>query len=142
MASNLETGKMGEHICMVTLMKLGVACEIVNLQTMDIVAHVNGQMLRVQVKTSMLKRNRKTRYEGGAPGYQFATSHSGKKKPLDASHCDIIAFVALELEKVLFMPISCFKGQVTKRFPPSKFHKDNVSSRSWEHCLDTIFLSD
>ena len=141
MRSNLETGKIGEHICMVTLMKMGVACEIVNLETMDIVAHVDGQMLRIQVKTSVLKRNRKTRWEGGAPGYQFSTAHSGAKKPLDSSHCDIIAFVAFEPETVLFMPITCFKGQVTKRFPPSKFEKQNISERSWQHCLDASFLS-
>lgn len=141
MRSNLETGKIGEHICMVTLMKLGVACEIVNLETMDIVAHVDEQMLRIQVKTSVLKRNRRERIGGGSPGYQFATCYGGSKKTLDSSHCDIIAFVAFESEKVLFMPISCLKGQVTKRFPPSKFDKEDVSLRSWHHCLDSIFLS-
>ena len=142
MRSNLATGKIGEHICMVTLMKMGVACEIVNLETMDIVAHVDEQMLRIQVKTSVLKRNRRSRPGGGTPGYQFATCYGGSKKTLDSSHCDIIAFVAFEAEKVLFMPISCLRGQVTKRFPPSKFEKDNISVRSWQHCLDCIFLSD
>tara|TARA_R100000773_G_C4208998_1_gene109055 strand:+ start:85 stop:513 length:429 start_codon:yes stop_codon:yes gene_type:complete len=142
MRSNLETGKMGEHICMVELMKMGVACEIVNLETVDIVAHVNKHLLRIQVKTSILKRNRKTRLGGGTPGYQFATCHGGKKTTLDSSHCDIIAFVAFDAEKVLFMPISCLKGQVTKRFPPSKFEKDDISIRSWRHCLDCVFLPD
>jgi len=139
--SNLETGKIGEHICMVTLMKMGVACEIVNLETMDIVAHIDEQMLRIQVKTSVLKRNRKERPGGGTPGYQFSTAYSGQKKPLTSSHCDIIAFVAFEAEKVLFMPVSCLKGAITKRFPPSKFDKEGLEARSWQHCLDCIFLT-
>ena len=72
-----EAGKLGEYICAVRLMKLGVSCEIVNLDTVDIVAYVDQQMLRIQVKSSLLKNQGQSK----SLGYQFATSYSGKKKP-------------------------------------------------------------
>ena len=139
--STVEHGKIGEHICMIRLLKMGISCEIVHIDTVDIVAYIDGSMVRVQVKTSTIKQNRKRGLNGGAPGYQFATSYSGKKKPLTEEHCDIVAFVALEAERVLFMPIGCLKNQVTKRMPPSKFEKEGLEERSWQHCLDAIFLS-
>ena len=120
---------------------MGVPCNIVHMDTVDIVAMVGTDIIRVQVKTSAIKRNRKRNYDGGSPGYQFATSYSGKKLPLTQEHCDVVAFVALEAERVLFMPAACLKNQVTKRLPPSKFEKDNIEERSWQHCLDSIFLS-
>lgn len=120
---------------------MGVPCEIVHMDTVDIVASVGRDILRIQVKTSTIKQNRKRGPDGGAPGYQFATSYTGKKLPLTPEQCDIIAFVALEAERVLFMPATCLKNQVTKRLAPNKFEKINLEERSWQHCLDSIFLS-
>ncbi len=139
MLNSFEAGKLGEHICMVRLMKLGYSCQIVNLDTVDIIINWQDVFLRVQVKSSILKGR------GGAKeahmGYQFATSHSGKKKPLTKKQCDIIAFVAVEPERVLFKPVECLKGQVTKRISPAKFIKDDLEQRSLQNCLDRIFLS-
>ena len=140
MLNNFEAGKLGEHICMTRLMKLGYSCQIVNLDTVDIIINYQETLLRVQVKSSVLKGR------GGTAknhmGYQFATSHSGKKKPLTKQQCDIIAFVAVEPERVLFKPVECLKGQVTKRISPTKFNKDGLEERSLQYCLDRIFLSD
>ena len=141
MATNIESGKIGEHICMVRLMKMGVACEIVNLETMDIVAHVGSEILRIQVKSSKLKTNGRGAGRN-SPGLQFAVSHTRKKIPLTKDECDIIAFVSLDQERVMFKPVECLKGQVTKRFVPQKFEKDRLEERSWQYCLDCIFLGD
>ena len=139
MLNNFEAGKLGEHICMTRLMKLGYSCQIVNLDTVDIIINYEETLLRVQVKSSVLKSR------GGAAknhmGYQFATSHSGKKKPLTREQCDIVALVAIEPERVLFKPVEFLKGQVTKRVSPTKFNKDDLEQRSLQHCLDAIFLS-
>jgi hypothetical protein len=139
MLNNFEAGKLGEHICMTRLMKLGYSCQIVNLDTVDIIINYEETLLRVQVKSSVLKGR------GGAAknhmGYQFATSHSGKKRPLTREQCDIVALVAIEPERVLFKPVECLKGQVTKRISPTKFNKDDLEQRSLQHCLDAIFLS-
>lgn len=124
---------------MTRLMKLGYSCQIVNLDTVDIIINYEETLLRVQVKSSVLKGR------GGAAknhmGYQFATSHSGKKRPLTREQCDIVALVAIEPERVLFKPVECLKGQVTKRISPTKFNKDDLEQRSLQHCLDAIFLS-
>ena len=139
MLNPFEAGKLGEHICMVRLMKMGVACELVNLDTIDIVAHYNNQLIKIQVKSSILKsRDSKSQRNG----YQYNTSYSGKKKPLTREQCDIIAFVAVEPERVIFAHIDCVSGQTTRRFSPSKFDKDQLEERSWQKCLDRIFLSD
>ena len=127
-----EAGKLGEYICAVRLMKLGVSCEIVNLDTVDIVAYVDQRLIRIQVKSSKFKTN------GTARGYQFSTSYSGKKKPLTKEHCDIVALVATDCERVLFKPVECLKGQVTKRILPRKFDRDDLEYKSWHHCMDYI----
>ena len=129
-----EAGKLGEYICASRLMKLGVSCEIVNLDTVDIVAYVDQQMLRIQVKSSKLKNQGQNR----SLGYQFATSYSGKKRPLTIEHCDIVALVATDCERVLFKPVECLKGQVTKRILPRKFDRDDLEYKSWQYCLDYI----
>ena len=138
MLNNFEAGKLGEHICMTHLMKLGYSCQIINLDTVDIVINYQETFLRIQVKSSILKGRGSgmTRHMG----YQFATSHSGKKKPLTKEHCDIVAFVAIEPERVFFKPIECLKGQVTKRISPIKFNKDDLERRSLQYCLDRLFF--
>lgn len=138
MLNAFEAGKLGEHICMVRLMKMGIACELVNLDTIDIVAHCNNQLIKIQVKSSILKSKGSDKARSG---YQYNTCYSGKKKPLTSEQCDIIAFVAVEPERVIFSHIDCVSGQVTRRFSPAKFDKDNLEERSWQKCLDRIFLS-
>lgn len=139
MLNAFEAGKLGEHICMVRLMKMGVACQLVNLDTIDIVAHCNNQLIKIQVKSSILKsRDSKSQRNG----YQYNTSYSGKKIPLTSEQCDIIAFVAVEPERVIFAHIDCVAGQTTRRISPTKFDKDQLEERSWQKCLDRIFLSD
>jgi len=129
-----EAGKLGEYICAVRLMKLNMSCEIVNLDTVDIVVNYKSNLIRVQVKSSIRKRHR------SGWSYQFATSVSGKKKPLTKDHCDIVALVAVDCERVLFKPVEYLKGQVTKRILPRKFDRDDLESRSWEYCIDFLNL--
>jgi hypothetical protein len=129
-----EAGKLGEYICASRLMKLGVSCEVVNLDTVDIVAYVDQRLIRIQVKSSVLKNHRQNR----SLGYQFATSMGGRKKPLTVEHCDIVALVATDCERVLFKPVECLKGQVTKRILPRKFDRDDLEYKSWHHCMDYL----
>jgi hypothetical protein len=128
-----EAGKLGEYICAVRLMKMGLTCEIINLDTVDIAVNYENRLIRVQVKSSTLKKNGRTNM-----GYQFATSVSGKKRPLTVTDCDIVALVATDCERVLFKPVECLKGQVTKRILPRKFDKDDLEIRSWENCLKCL----
>ena len=127
-----EAGKLGEYICAVRLMKLGLSCEIVTLDTVDIVVNYQSNLLRVQVKSSILKKH------GRTLGYQFSTSVSGKKRPLTKEHCDIVALIATDKERVLFKPVECLKGQLTKRILPRKFDRDDLEYKSWNYCLDYL----
>ena len=127
-----EAGKLGEYICAVRLMKLGLSCEIVTLDTVDIVVNYHSNLLRVQVKSSILKKH------GRTLGYQFSTSVSGKKRPLTKEHCDIVALIATDKERVLFKPVECLKGQLTKRILPRKFDRDDLEYKSWNYCLDYL----
>ena len=126
---NFEAGKLGEFICAVRLMKLGVSCEIVNLDTIDIVANHEGRLIRIQVKSSELKRQRKYWT------YQFVTSVGGKKRPLNKKDCDLVALVALDCERVLFKPVESLLGQITKRILPRKFDNEFLESKTWEASL-------
>tara|TARA_R100001460_G_scaffold2775_1_gene8753 strand:- start:4497 stop:4841 length:345 start_codon:yes stop_codon:yes gene_type:complete len=110
-------------------MKLGVSCEIVNLDTIDIVANHEGRLIRIQVKSSELKRQR--RYWT----YQFVTSVGGKKRPLNKKDCDLVALVALDCERVLFKPVESLLGQITKRILPRKFDNKFLESKTWEASL-------
>jgi hypothetical protein len=129
----VEAGKIGELVCMVRLMKMDVACEIVHMDTTDIVAQTEHGLIRIQVKSSQFKRH------GNKNGYQFSLAYGSNKRPLTRGHCDLIAFVAIDRERVLFKPVECLKGQLTKRFLPQKFDRDDVEIKSWNHCMDHLY---
>ncbi len=130
--SVFHIGKMGEYICAARLTQLGIDCEIVNLKTTDIIAEHELGFLRIQVKTSSLKKHKNSK------SYQFLTVTGGKKRPLLKTHCDIIALVALEHERVLFKPVEYFQNKLTKRIPPKKFEDKDLELKSWHNCLNFL----
>ena len=133
--SNFEIGKHGEYITAAALHKLGEKCEIINLGTVDIaVDKQEAGLVRLQVKSSHYKpKDRRP-----ARGYQFFTAFGLKKQPLTKEHCDVVAFVALDIERVIFKPIGQIAGQVTKRFARSKFNKKNLEQDTWAVSLEEV----
>tara|TARA_S200000501_G_scaffold59349_1_gene49709 strand:+ start:4906 stop:5325 length:420 start_codon:yes stop_codon:yes gene_type:complete len=133
---NITVGQLGEHICASALLKLGEKCEIVRLGTVDIVVDRGHQgVIRLQVKSSKYKIKDGT---GRQKGYQFFTAFGGKKTPLTAEHCDAVAFVASDLERVIFKPISEVELKVTKRIAKAKFLVENLERETWAHTLEEI----
>ena len=133
--TNFETGKHGEYIAAAALHKMGEKCEIINLGTVDIaVDKQEAGLVRLQVKSSHYKTKDKRLQKG----YQFFTAFGLKKQPLTKEHCDAIAFVALDLERVIFEPITTIMGQVTRRYARAKFQKDNLEKDTWAHTLEEI----
>ena len=130
--NEVETGKLGEHICCVRLIKLGFGAEIVNLNKTDVIVDIRGKFLRLQVKSSSLRpdSSRKMRLS-----YHFAVSYSGKKKPLNKSHCDILAFVSIPKEKVYFMHIDLIGGACSKRINQKYFEEEDLEQRTFIKCL-------
>lgn len=124
-------GEIGEHICATRLMKMNVPAQIVHMGCTDIVAEFDNRLWRIQVKTSQIKTN-----GHHSAGYQFATCKGGKKIPLSFSDCDIVALVAYEIERVMFMPVGCLRNAITKRLKLSTFDDENLCQKSWQRCID------
>ena len=134
--TNFETGKLGEFICATKLMQMGETCEIVNLDCVDIVVNRGEQgLVRIQVKSSRYK----TKDSRSSKGYQFFPVFGLTKTPLTTHQCDAIAFVALDIERVIFQPITEIRQQKTKRFAKAKFHKENLECDTWATTLEGVY---
>lgn len=127
-----RNGEIGEYICALRLLKMGVSCRIINMDKTDLIAEDNGKLFRIQVKSSMLKKkhNKTT-----SQGYQFNVS-SGRdsREPLSYDSIDIMAFVSIENEEVVFVPAPTCKTQKTKRLSRHKF-TDAITLKSWMNCM-------
>jgi len=131
----VETGRIGEVICLLRLAKMGIQSEIVNLGTSDIISFAYDYTWRVQVKASHIKGN-KGKHDSRNPGYQFCVSKGLKpKRPLTQEDCDIVALVAIPQERVLFVPVSHFKESKTKRLKPLDFMEKDLEWNSWAECM-------
>jgi len=108
-----------------------IPCSIINLGTSDIVAEHEGRMWRIQVKASVAKRRSRERKD---VGYQFMTSKGGKKTPLTEEDCDIVAMVAMDLERVWFVPVHKLRNNVSKR-KTIKFFDENVTQNTWRETM-------
>lgn len=133
-STQLEAGRIGEMICLLRLLKMGVEAEIVNLGTSDIIAFAYDYTWRIQVKSSNIKENGGN---GRSPGYQFCVAKGGgKKESLTQEDCDIVALVAIPQERVLFAPVSRFESVKTQRYKPHDFEHPIAEWDSWCACMD------
>jgi len=127
----IATGDIGEHICALRLLKMHVPCSIINLGTSDIVAEHEGRMWRIQVKSSVLKSRGADRPDYG---YQFMTSKGGKKTPLTEDDCDIVAMVAIDLERVWFTPVHKLRNSISKRKTIGSF-AEGITEETWRDTM-------
>lgn len=105
--SDLHAGRAGEHLVAADLLRKGVECfEAAQGMPYDLVADVDGVLLRVQVKT--------TRKPEVLPGksrraYRFWVSRCGKNgaKVRESGSVDIFALVALDTCQIGYLPASC-----------------------------------
>ena len=132
--NNFERGKLGEFICATHLLKMGEKTEIVNLSTIDLIVHRDSRLIRIQVKSSKYKlKDNMSKFRG----YQFSTVHGGIKRPLTEKECDVLGFVATDLERVIFKPAKNF-NQITKRFAKKHFLQNDVEQASWNETMEAI----
>ena len=125
----LKYGDLGEHLCVVSLLKMGYDCKIINLSTIDIVVPHHDKLVRVQVKGSNL--HTRSDQKNPTPFYFFSTAVGGKKEPITNQHCDILALVALDIQSILFK-IPC--GQASTRLK-REHYTANIEEETWEKCL-------
>ena len=132
--SELKTGKVGEIITLLRLTQIGKQADIVHVAGSDILVVDGKRTWRVQVKASHIKRN------GGngdaRRGYQFCVSKGLKpKRSLTYEDCDIVALVAIEQERVMFVPVEHFKGVKTQRKKQIDFDQPYLESDTWDACM-------
>ena len=132
-----ETGKLGEYICAARLLRLGVSCEIINLDTIDILANVKSQLIRIQVKASSLKRHAR----GRSLGYQFFPTFGGQRMILTKEHCDVMAYVAVDVGRVIFEPVEKIEGRLSRRFLSHNFQDDDLEKKTWSDAMKYLDLS-
>jgi len=130
---------MGEFLTAFKLVQLGYPTEVVRLEKMDLITLVKGRKpIRVQVKSSSCKREYDTRKRGKRrpySTYHFSVCSGAKpKQPLTKDQCDIVALVALDLERIIFLRIKELEGRITKRVGPTKFY-DGCTETTWGNCL-------
>lgn len=125
-------GRAGEHICAAVLETLGVRCALTPLPGFDLIAYVDGDPLRVQVKTASAPH--RSRY-GETRRYGFLASKGGKKERLTEQDCDIIAFVALDRRRCRFKRINEVTS-IKVNVREDHFDETNVESVTWKTSLE------
>ena len=131
----IDKATITEHICVAKIQKLGYNASIVHMKAADIIMDVNGTLLRVQVKSSQLKTTRDgNRWK---TGYHFSTSHGSKvKTPMTSKDCDILAFVAFEIERIFFLHINMHnQTALTKRLSKNFFNDSKTNTDVEENSL-------
>ena len=131
---------MGELLTAFQLVKMGYPTEIVRLEKIDLLTLVKGRKpVRIQVKASRFKRAYvDTRARGGNrpySTYHFSVCSGGHpKQPLTKEQCDVVALVAIDLERIIFLRTKELEGRITKRMGPSRFY-DGCTETTWGNCL-------
>jgi len=107
MKNALLFGKAGEYFVCYDLSTNGVVAYTSDQGLgYDVVADVEGRLLKIQVKTTTMERS--TSRNDALPTYVFHTKRCGKggKKSYADGDCDMVAFVSLLDKEVAYMPIS------------------------------------
>lgn len=132
----LEVGKAAEHLVCADLILAGYRAFLSDQGLpYDIVVDVAGRMVRLQVKSTLKPKNANA--AGRSPNwvYHFHARRRGrfaKGARLSKEHCDIIAFVALDIRTVAYLPVDDV-GQTVSLFPPGfefkgKFKRSRFAS--------------
>ena len=138
-------GRVGEGIVIAWLSRQGLLSRQVDFPHTDLVVPVPGRMLRVEVKTtgSAIAYGHQV-----APVYSFTTAQSKSSwdknlkahrptagVPLTLEHCDIIAGVCLDVERILFWVPD---GRGTVRKKPKELTYPDCEGVTWRNCLDQL----
>lgn len=104
---------------------------IINADGHDMVAIKDGVTLRIQSKATgkpyMGKR------------YEWSCSASRPKRPLTKADTDLVAFVALDVRRCVFMPIEELDQQVTYRRPVTDMYIPTIESDTLEKASHFYF---
>lgn len=120
-------GRAGEHLVCADFLINNIPCFIVEGKShYDMVADVNGMLLKIQVKATSQYRAR-TQIKNSTPVYFFQARKYGKGGRLSyqKGDADIIAYVALDSKKIAYFQADIVQQSVS--FKIDKFRNDYAS---------------
>lgn len=129
----LRLGKAGEHLVCADLLARGYDAFLSDQGLpYDVLVDFGGRIIRVQVKTSLSPKNANAK--GKAPNlvYQFNIRRRGRDgggRPLDQSHCDIVALVGLAHKAIAYLRLDEISQTVALHPPGYSFHGRFVRKR-------------
>ena len=97
----------------------------------DIIATRGRDIMRVQVKTTRIVQR-------AGQGYQWQVCKGGQKQTLTLNDCDVVALVALDVRKAVFIAVGELSGQLTKRVSASTMLSPGYENDSWETALSYL----
>ncbi len=101
-----RVGRAGEYLVACSLEQIGVQIAVVHADHFDLVAWHHDDVWRVEVKTS-------GDFDLQRPNsFHYKTRTGIERRPL--SHCDVVAFVALNLRRVHFRHVDLVRGTSTR----------------------------
>jgi hypothetical protein len=101
----VDVGRVGEFIAAARIEMAGWSAVPATVGGVDLIAMHGARVVRVQVKT----RRRPT-----ARGrYQFPTFRGQHSRALVSDDCDVVAFVALDIGRCLYRPVSDVRLKTT-----------------------------
>ena len=117
--SELAIGTAGEHIVCADLLMNGHRAFLANQACpYDVAVEVEGRMVRIQVKATRQQRSIPQR-ETHIASYLFHVRRCGKggKRLYQVNDFDMLALVALDINRIAYMPPSQFKTTIHMRPP-------------------------
>ena len=115
----IRIGRIGELIVAASVEQAGFAAAQVPHEGFDLVCFDGHQSYKIEVKSASSKVD---------CSYRFMTSRGSKaKKLLSSEHCDIVAFCALDLRKVVYRPVTKVTLKRT-RVKPQEFEESEMLS--------------
>jgi len=123
--SDLQCGKAGEYlVCADLIMKGFVAFPSEQGLPFDVVAEINGKLVKIQVKTTRTTRSIPQRRKN-VLGYIFSVKVCGKhnRQRYQNGDVDIFALVALDIREIAYLHKSEVKETMVFRHPNFEYDK-------------------
>lgn len=128
-------GAVSESLVQYRLNKYGFPTVAAGLQLpYDLITEVHGQYYKVQVKGATQMPPAKPHHK---PVHRFQLGCGANKSPYPLELVDIFAFVASDLERIIFIPADEVIKQKTMRFDSTSFSEAEQTA-SLEKTLDHL----
>lgn len=142
--SALELGKAAEHLVCADLLISGYQAFLSDQGLpYDVVIDFGGRLTRVQVKAAAFSRNINSQGRNERIAYSFFARRRGKdgQSRLSEKHCDIVAFVALDIRTIAYMPIGAV-GTTVQLSPPDYDFITFSGRRAWAPRINEFPVAD